>query len=43
MNLYDMSASQIWDAWKKQQLTVNQVVSWQEHHKIYFDERGNIK
>ena len=43
MNIYDMSAAQIWAAWKAQELTVDQVVTWQQRHGIYFDEKGNTK
>ena len=41
MELYNMTAAEVWHAWKNQRLTVDQVVTWQQLHKIYFDSEGN--
>ena len=43
MTIFDMTAAQIWAAWKSNRLTVGQVVSWQQHTGQYFDEQGNVK
>ena len=40
--LDNMTAAEVWHAWKKQLLTMDQVVTWQTRHKIYFDSEGNI-
>ena len=37
-----MSATEIWQAWKAQQITMGEFADWQAKHKIYFDEKGNI-
>lgn len=36
-----MTAAEVWHAWKKQLLTMGQVAEWQSRHKTYFDEEGN--
>lgn len=43
ISIDNMTAAQIWAAWKAQELTVGQVADWQQRHGIYFDERGNVK
>ena len=40
--LDQMTAAEVWQAWKKQLLTMDQVANWQTKHKIYFDSEGNI-
>lgn len=36
--LKDMTADQVWKAWKAQKLTVAQVETWQRLNKYYFME-----
>lgn len=43
MTLFDMTAAQVWAAWKAQELTVDQVVTWLQRNRIYFDQEGNVK
>lgn len=38
--LHDMTAAQVWAAWKAQLLTVGELAAWQSHHEIYFDSLG---
>lgn len=38
--IHAMTPAQIWAAWKAQQLTVNQVVTWQQRHRYYFSPTG---
>ncbi len=38
--IHNMNAAQIWAAWKGQQLTVNQVATWQQKHNYYFTANG---
>jgi hypothetical protein len=40
--LEKMTAAEVWQAWKKQLLTMGQVVTWQTKNKTYFDSEGNI-
>ena len=35
-----LTAAQIWDAWRKQLITVFQFSEWQDRHKYYFDPIG---
>ena len=35
-----MDAAQIWDAWKKQLVTLYQLAKWQAYHNYYFNEKG---
>ena len=43
MTIFDMSAAQIWAAWKAQELTAGELADWQQRHGIYFDAEGNAK
>ena len=43
IELDKMTAAEVWHAWKKQLLTMDQVVTWQTMHKIYFDSEGKTK
>lgn len=36
--IHEMTASQVWQAWKNQELTVGQVEAWQRLNKHYFKE-----
>jgi hypothetical protein len=36
--IHAMSAAQVWQSWKNQQLTVYQVETWQRKHNYYFQE-----
>jgi hypothetical protein len=40
MTLYEMTPAQIWAAWKNQELTVNDVLSYQAYAGIYFNPDG---
>ena len=40
MNLFDMTAAQIWAAWKAQEITAGELADWQQRNKIYFDQEG---
>lgn len=40
MNISNLSAAQVWAAWKNQLLTVGQVADWQQQNNYYFDEKG---
>lgn len=40
--IHNLSAGQVWDAWKKQQLNVGQVATWQQRHNTFFNEKGEI-
>lgn len=40
--IHNMNAFQIWDAWKKQQLSMGQVATWQYNHNLFFNEKGEI-
>ena len=42
MNIYDMTAAQVWAAWKAQELTAGQLEKWQIYHDIFIttDEHG---
>lgn len=42
MSIYDMTAAQIWAAWKAQELTAGELADWQQRNRIYFDQEGNI-
>lgn len=35
--IHAMTAGQVWDAWKNQQLNVGQVATWQQRHNHYFN------
>ncbi len=39
---HNMNAEQIWTAWKKQIVSVYQLETWQQLHKIYFNDKGEI-
>ena len=41
-SIHDMTAPEIWAAWKNQQLNINQVVIWQQKHKLFFNHKGEI-
>ena len=41
--IHEMTPAQVWAGWKKQLLTMDQVVTWQTKHKTYFDSEGKIK
>lgn len=41
MKLYEMTPSQVWNAWKEQKLTVGEMLSYQAHAGIYFTATGN--
>ena len=41
-DLYNMTAAQVWAAWKAQKLTAGELADWQQRHGCYFDERGGI-
>lgn len=36
------TAAEAWAAWTAGQLTVGQLSTWQQRHRIYFDPAGNI-
>lgn len=36
----NMTAAQVWAAWKAQELTAGDLADWQQRHKIYFDQEG---
>lgn len=40
--LLSASPETIWKAWKAQQLTINDVLEYQQHNRIYFDQNGGI-
>ena len=40
MKLETMTATQVWQAWKNQKLTVGQVEAWQRLNKHYFQEES---
>jgi hypothetical protein len=40
--IHNMDAGQIWAAWKKQQLNMGQVATWQLQHNLYFNEKGEV-
>lgn len=37
MMLFDMTAAQVWAAWKAQELTAGDLADWQQRKKIYFE------
>ena len=37
---HNMDADQIWTAWRKHLVTVYQLATWQQLHKIYFNANG---
>ena len=39
--IHAMTGTEIWAAWKNQQL-INQVVLWQQKHKLFFNSKGEI-
>ena len=41
--IHNMTAAQIWAAWKAQEITVGELADWQQRHGIYFDQEGNVK
>ena len=42
MKLYEMTPAQIWAAWKNQELTVNDVLTYQARAGIYFNPDGTF-
>ena len=40
MKLYEMTPCQVWTAWKNQELTVNDMLCYQAHAGIYFNQDG---
>ena len=40
--IHTMTAPEIWAAWKNQELNINQVVLWQQKHKLFFNSKGEI-
>jgi hypothetical protein len=40
MSIYDMTAAQVWAAWKAQELTVGELADWQQRNRIYFNQEG---
>ena len=42
MNIYEMTPSQVWDAWKAQKLTVGEMLSYQTRAGIYFNPDGTF-
>lgn len=40
--IHNMSAAQLWAAWENQELTVYQVLTWQQRHGITLDSTGKI-
>jgi hypothetical protein len=40
--IHNMDPGQVWAAWKNQQLNINQVVLWQQKHKLFFNSKGEI-
>lgn len=41
--IHFMDARQVWDAWKSQKITAGQLAEWQQRHKTYFTENGEIE
>ena len=39
---HNMDADQIWSAWKHHLVTVYQLAKWQQLHKIYFNDKGEL-
>lgn len=40
MKLYEMTPGQVWAAWKNQELTVNDMLTYQARAGIYFNPDG---
>ena len=40
MTLYEMTPAQVWAAWKNQELTVNDVLTYQARAGIHFNPDG---
>ena len=38
--IHAMTAPEIWQAWKRQEISVDQLATWQERHGYYFNETG---
>ena len=39
---HNMNAEQIWTAWRNQLVSVYQLAKWQQLHKIYFNDKGEL-
>ena len=40
--IHEMTAREIWAAWKNQQLNMGQVATWQQRHNTFFNSKGEI-
>ena len=40
--IHNMDAIEVWYAWKKQKLNIEQVVIWQQKHKLFFNSKGEV-